>query len=72
MGDYKQAVKYYNKVLQLEPDEPLGYSNRSFNKFKSGDFVGALSDIKKSIQIYPDNSYAYRIRALIYIQENKN
>jgi hypothetical protein len=34
MADYKTAIKYLNKVLELRPDEPLGYSNRSVNKLK--------------------------------------
>lgn len=36
-----------------------------------GDLKGALADVNKSIKLYPANSYAFRNRALIYIEMNK-
>lgn len=71
MGQHEKAIEYFDKVLEFDPEEPLGFSNRSFNKFKLGDLQGAMLDIEKSIKIYPANPYVYRIRALIYIEEGK-
>jgi tetratricopeptide (TPR) repeat protein len=71
MGQYDKAIEYFNKVLEMSPDEPLGYSNRSYCRLKTGDIKGAKSDIEKSLKLYPGNSYAYRIRALIYLEEGK-
>lgn len=59
-------------MLTLEPDEPLSYNNRAYNKYKLGDLKGALADVEKSIRLYPTNSYAFRNRALIYIAMKKN
>lgn len=36
-----------------------------------GDTKGALADVNKSLKLYPDNSYAFRNRALIYIAQDK-
>jgi Tfp pilus assembly protein PilF len=33
------------------------------------DIKGAIEDINKSLKIYPENSYAYKIKALIYIEK---
>lgn len=35
------------------------------------DVKGALNDINKSLKMYPENSYAYKIKALIYIEKNE-
>ena len=64
-------IEYFDKVLEMNPNEPLGYSNRSFNKLKLGDIDGAMTDIEKSIEMYPVNSYAYRIKALIHIEKGE-
>ena len=71
MGDHKKAIEYFDKVLSFNPNEPLGYSNRSFNLYKLGDLKAALKDIDESIKLYPGNSYAYRIKALIYFEQGK-
>ena len=52
-----------------EPELALAFSNRSFSKLKLNDIKGAIEDINKSLKIYPENSYAYKIKALIYIEK---
>jgi len=47
------------------------FNNRGFVKYKMHDFDGALKDINKSLQAYPENSFAYKNRGLVYIAENK-
>jgi tetratricopeptide (TPR) repeat protein len=43
------------------------YNNRGYAKHKLGKNAEALDDINRSIGIYPDNSYAFRNRALVNI-----
>ena len=64
-------MKYFDKAVILAPDEPLCYSNRSFSRLKTNDLNGAMKDINKSLDLYASNSYAYKIRALIYIEKGK-
>ena len=71
MGEHTKAIEYFNKVLEFNPNEPLGYSNRSYNLYKLGDLKSAHKDIDKSLKLYPSNSYAHRIKALIYLEEGK-
>lgn len=68
---HKEALVYFDKAVNLDPEGPLGYSNRSFSKLKLGDTNGAMTDINKSLKIMPSNSWAYKIRAMIYIQQGK-
>jgi tetratricopeptide (TPR) repeat protein len=63
---YKEALEYFNKAEKIQKDA-LVYSNRAYVKHKLDDNKGALVDINKSIKLYPSNSYAYRVRALIYL-----
>ena len=46
------------------------YNNRGYAKHKLGKNAEALADINHSIGLYPENSYAYRNRALVNIALN--
>lgn len=71
LEQHEKAIIYFNKAIELNPAEALGYSNRSFSRFKINDLVGATEDINYSINLMPINSYAYKIKALIEIKEKK-
>jgi len=49
----------------------LLYNNRGFAKYKLGDYKGALEDIDLSISLLPNNSYAFRNRALVHLAQNE-
>ncbi len=68
---WEASNTFYNRVLELNPNEPLGYSNRSYNRMMLGDLKGAMKDIKKSIELLPENSWAYRNQGLIYLRMKK-
>ena len=70
LGKYEVAIDYYNQVLTIDPNEPLGYSNRSYNRMQMGDTKGAMEDIDRSLKLYPENSYAYYVKGLIYLKIN--
>jgi len=71
MGDYEAAAPYFEKALELSPDNPLCFNNRGYNRLILGDTKGALSDVNKSIKLFPENSYAYRNRGLVYLKMDK-
>jgi tetratricopeptide (TPR) repeat protein len=71
MGDYDEAIKYYNKILEFDPEEPLGFSNRSYNLYKLCRLKDAMKEINKFIEIYPANSFAYKLRALIHLRTKR-
>lgn len=71
LGKYEVAIDYYNQVLAIDPNEPLGYSNRSYNRMQTDDTKGAMEDIERSIKLYPENAYAYYVKGLIYLKMDK-
>jgi len=65
---WKETLAYFDKAVSVAEDDPLIYSNRSLTRLKLGDTEGALEDINHSIKLHPINSYAYKIRALLYLE----
>ena len=62
----QKAIEDLNKLIEIYPNHPKineAYNNRGLSKKKIGDYEGALLDYDKSIEINPDNSYAYYNRA---------
>lgn len=68
MEKYKESISYFDIAITHDSNDALAYSNRAYSWLKLGNIDNALLDINKSIALYPANSYAYRIRALIYIE----
>jgi tetratricopeptide (TPR) repeat protein len=66
---YQKTLEYLNKAASLNPNEAFVYSNRSFSRLKVNDLKGAHEDLDKSIKLYPGNSYAFKVKALILIEE---
>ncbi|MEZ5197050.1 MAG: tetratricopeptide repeat protein [Bacteroidales bacterium] len=69
-GDYEGAILDYNKFIELNTngDNAFALNNRGFSKYKLGLFEEALTDVDKSIQFDPKNAFAYKNRALIFIE----
>jgi tetratricopeptide (TPR) repeat protein len=75
-GNENSAIEYLNKVILLNTTSPESYSNRSYSNrsyslYKLEKTEEALKDINTALGIWKDNAYAYWIRALIYIRQNK-
>jgi tetratricopeptide (TPR) repeat protein len=68
LDQYEKAIEYFNKAEKMDKDA-LVYSNRAYAKYKLKDYSGAMVDINKSIKLFPSNSYAYRVRGLIYLDQ---
>lgn len=55
-GNYKQAIKYFNKVKIYENDYWV-YGDRAIAKMKIGDYKGAIKDLDKVLQLDPKEIY---------------
>ena len=60
----------YGKVIELAPDNVLGYYNRASLNVKLGNYEGALDDYSYAIHLYPDFANAYLARAGVRYQLN--
>lgn len=69
-GDFEGAIEDYNRFLELrnEEEHPYALNNRGYARFRLGDLQAAIKDINQSLDIDPANAYAFRNRALVYLQ----
>jgi tetratricopeptide (TPR) repeat protein len=73
-GNYNDAIIYADTAMVIAKDSiviALVLNNRGYAKLKIGKLTEALEDINKSLNYLPNNSYAYRNKALIYIENEE-
>ena len=58
-GDFNQAILYLNKAIELDPTDPVLYSNRGAAYATKGRNDQAISDWTKALDINPKYSSAY-------------
>ncbi|EKO34145.1 tetratricopeptide repeat protein [Leptospira santarosai str. CBC379] len=49
-GDYLEAIEFYSRDLDVNPDNPASLNNRGLAKSKSGNETGAISDYNRAIE----------------------
>jgi tetratricopeptide (TPR) repeat protein len=64
--DYKNALRYFNKVLEVEPQNSDGIWGRAMVAYYLEDFKLSLDDLTHYLTICPEDSVAYSNRGLIY------
>jgi len=73
---FETAVKDYDKIISLfdanisTENQAYAYNNRGFAKYKLGKFDEAMTDIEQSLSLFPTNAYAYKNRALVYLEKS--
>ena len=60
--EYDQAIEYYDKAIELNPQHTGAYNNRGLAKVDSGDLQGAIADYGKAIELNPQLVEAYNNR----------
>ena len=62
-ADFKGAVEYYTKCIELEPSLAEAYHNRALSKCNLKDYTGAINDLDKCISIDSTKADFYYNRA---------
>jgi len=63
-GNIEEAINYYDKVIESNPDQPSFYYNRGLAWHMREDFERALEDYSKAIQLDSEFISAYLNRGL--------
>jgi tetratricopeptide (TPR) repeat protein len=64
-GNKKEALKYFEKVLQIDCNYSDAYYGQAYILFLNKKYTDAYYSIKKAIKINPNESYFWHLSALI-------
>lgn len=65
--DYKEAIEYYDKAIEINPDLAVAYNNKAAAEVQLRRYEAALKDYDKAIELAPDFTGAYFGRGLTKI-----
>ena len=57
--DYDKAIEHYNRIITLYPDYPSGYSFRAEAYLAKKEYLKAIDDICKALEINHDDKAQY-------------
>ena len=63
--EYSAALKLYNKILELTPQDSWVYWERAMIKKAANDISGAMKDLNMAIELDQTNSFAFFQRGLL-------
>ncbi len=52
---FQEAIEWFSKAIELEPQDALSYFNRATVKMEMGNILGARADFKLSEKFRPSN-----------------
>jgi tetratricopeptide (TPR) repeat protein len=65
-GKYKEAIKEYDKAIEINPGYALAYYNRSVAYTKTKQYDKAINDCNKVLQLDPKHASSYYTRGVSY------
>ncbi len=66
-GNDKNAIRYFDKVITLEPEKSKAYFHRGVSYGEIGQYEKSLSSINKAIELDPENGLFYYGRGRVYL-----
>ncbi len=70
-GKTSEALRYFEKALDVNPSWPEAYEQIGLLKMKSNDFEAAVRFLSKAVEISPDMATAHRALAMIYLRQGQ-
>ncbi len=69
--NYDEAVEFFSKAIELQPDEPVFYSNRATVYFEQERFDDSLNDCDKALELNPKMVKAMYRKAQVLSEQLK-
>ena len=54
-GNYVEALRYFNRAIEIDPDNATAYFNKGTVKVKLGDLTGSKNDFLKAFNLRHDS-----------------
>ena len=70
--NYIEAIRFYDKSIELNPNNSVAFHHRGLAKGLLNDFGGALFDLNRAIELDPNYAQAYSNRGSIKIRMGKS
>jgi tetratricopeptide (TPR) repeat protein len=71
-GDYENAVSFFNRTIELEPNMSEAYLYRGLAYRNMQKYKEALADYNKLLSIEPNSAPAYNNRGVVYWKQGKH
>src|SRR3989338_1009414 len=56
---YQEAIKDYDRAIELNPEDKNALNNRGVAKQEIGDYAGAIRDYDKALELNPEDAIAF-------------
>lgn len=66
LGDFPAAEGYWTQLIELLPDNPVGWSNRGNSRVSQNKLEDAIADFNQSIELAPEAADPYLNRGTAY------
>ncbi len=63
--DPDEKIRCYSEAIRLNIDNSLGYFARAYERYRKGDFDGAIEDLGQRLRLTPDDALAYLSRGSV-------
>ncbi|MBN1905274.1 MAG: TonB family protein [Deltaproteobacteria bacterium] len=68
---YDEAISYFNKAINLEPNNSMYYCNRGEAYWLNGQNNEAMADFNRSIELDPNIANGYFYRGAVYMKDEE-
>jgi tetratricopeptide (TPR) repeat protein len=70
-NDMDTAIAYYNKAVELRPNDWFILNTRGIYSYLNGDLRHAKADLERAIALGPDTNFPYAFSAMIMLHEGQ-
>ncbi len=66
-GNHKEAIRYFDKVIELSPENSAAYFNQGISYGEIGEYEKGIAAINKALELSPENGVYFYGRGRVYL-----